>query len=739
MVTETFPTIDPKIITITVPYPGATPVDVEEGVTRRVEEAVLGVQGVKRVTSSAVENAGIITVELDDFADGQQALNDVENEVRRLSNFPPADAENFIIVKSQPRGDVMTLAVSGDVPEKILHDWAERIESDLIQLPNISLVDQSGGRIREISLEISVDTLSKYNLTLQDIADKIRQGSLDVPAGIMRTESGEILLRVQERKYYAEDYGNIVIKARNDGTIIRLKDIATLVDGFEDIELKNYYNGKPALFIDIKRSPNQDTITLNNEVKDYLTKLSLPKGMEVNIWKDSTIILKDRINLLVRNAITGFALVFLVLILFLDLKLAFWTSIGIPVSFLGGIMVAHLFGVSLNMITLFALIVVLGIVVDDAIVVGEAVFTEQERGKTKLQAVLDGVNDVAAPVTVGVLTTIGAFAPLVFTTGTFGQILQTIPIVVISVLFVSLLEAFIIFPSHIKHGDKWSMRPLADVRNYCSNGLEKFVENFLYPSVRLAVAYRYLTTVVTIILVFLAITLIQSGQIRITFFPNIESDDINVELIMPIGTPADVTDKHIQNILDKLNQIVAKYDKQKDDLRPVGEDNKPISILKNVSVTIGKIQSRGGPVGGSSQDSGGHVAALEAELLPPGERSTATKKIQEEWQKAVGTIPGAVSLSFDSGLVRRGNDFDYELSHKDNKQLEKAANIMTERIKAIEGVVNVEDSFEKGKQEFVFELKDTGYAAGLTPSYLGQQIRAAYFGAEVQRIQRDQN
>jgi len=469
MITETFPSIDPKTITIVTPYPGATPYDIEESITRRVEEGMIGIEGVKRVSSSATEGVGRVTVEMEHFADPAQVLDDVETAVDSLSDFPPQEAEETSIVKTKLTSSMMSLAVFGSVDEKTLHYWAERIEGDLLSLPEVSLVEVAGpevslvevagGRRYEIAIEVSEATLRDYGLTLDDVARRVAEFSIDIPGGNLRTDAGDILIRVKDKRYTGVEFANITIRSRSDGAQLRLGDIATIRDGFEDTRLINRYNGKAALFVRVSRSDSQDTLKMEEAIKGYLTGLSLPQGLSIEIWRNNTDILRDRISLMLRNAILGYLLVFMCLLLFLDLKLAFWTSLGIPISFLGGLFIFH----------------------------------EQQMHPGDPTAVLRGVHLVKAPVTIGVLTTIAAFAPLLMSTGTLAQVMRPVPLVVIAILSISLIEAFYILPAHLANTSTWSRGLLAKVRDRTQAGLDSFVQRRIIPAIKLGLAYRYAT------------------------------------------------------------------------------------------------------------------------------------------------------------------------------------------------------------------------------------------------------
>jgi len=723
MVREVFPTIDPRIINITVPYPGATPQDVESGITRRVEEAVIGIQGVQRVESNAQENLGLITIELEDFVDGEEVLNDVETEIDKLQDFPPENAEEINIVKIKPKSQVVSLAIHGDVESIILRDWAEVIKDQILTLNSVSLVDISGTPDREISIEVDETTLRQYDLTIGEIAQRVREFSIDLPAGNLQTGSSEILVRVQERRYYGLEFDDVVIRSNEDGSLLRLGDIATIKDGFEDVDIINKYNGDNAVFVDVSRSASQDTLIIEEEILSYLNTLKLPEGINLSIWKNETTILKERINLLGRNAILGYILVFIVLLLFLDLKLAFWTSLGIPISFLGGLFIASLFGVTINMISLFALIVVLGIVVDDAIVTGESIFNEQEDGSSK-NPTMSGVKKIISPVTIGVLTTIAAFSPLIFSTGTLGQILRPIPIIVVSVLILSLIEAFLILPAHLSNPKKWSRGLLLKVRRIVSNGLEVFIDKALLPLARILMAARYLFIVITFVVIGFAFFQVTSGNIKFIFFPQIESDEIRVNLEMPVGTPFETTQFYTEQIMDSFNTL--------------SEDNN--TLHKNTAISIGlSFGDRGGPASTSSSSFSSHLSEITVELVDSDARSLSASQISKKWRQSIPNIPQVKNLSFQSSLVSGGADINIELSHRDSAVLEKASEEIKVKMQAMDNLSEVVDSLEPGKKEFVFELTEAGLTSGLTPFTIGQELRDIFNGRSVDRVQRGSN
>ncbi|BET69456.1 efflux RND transporter permease subunit [Opitutales bacterium ASA1] len=726
MRTETFPTIDPRLITVSVAYPGATPYEVADSITSRIEEAVRGIEGVKRVTATASEGRGVVNIELKDFTDPDDIYDEVDTAVNGLSTFPPADAERPIVAKVRPTPNVLTLAIHGAAPEKTLRFWADRLQDDIRQLPGVALTTLRGIRDYQISIEVSEETLRHHGLSLATVADAVAAFSSDVPAGTVESSQGEILLRVQEKRRSGPEFESIAIRTLPDGSVLRLRDVATVVDGLQDSNLTSRFNGERAAFIDVKRSETGDTLKVARSVKDYLKTLSLPAGVSVSVQQDDTVALRDRTSLMLRNGVLGFVLVFLILTLFLDLKLAIWTSSAIPVSFLGGLMVLNFLGYSINMVSLFALIVVLGIVVDDGIVTGESIFDAQERAKGDPNAVIRGVRAVIAPVTVGVTTTMAAFAPLLFSTGTIGQVIKVVPAVVIVILFVSLMEAYFILPSHLARPTRWSRGVMATMRDRVAGGLDAFVVRWVSPFVQRTIRFRYVTFSVFLAITIVTIGMVRGGVVRFIFFPQIEGDRINISLTMPQGTPFAVTERAV-GVIEQAVRTVS------DDI----EAKTGSSAVESVSVSIGSVSvERGGPGGGGESESGSQLAEVRVQLLPSDFRSHTASQIESLIRDRVRGLTGVESLEFQSSLVAGGAAIDVELSHSEESELNAAAERLQRALEGIKGTVNIANSHSGGKTEYLFKLTPEGLAVGLTSQELGRQLRTAFFGQEVQRIQR---
>lgn len=724
---QVFPTISPGTVTVTVPFPGATPAEVEEGITRRVEEAVLGIDGVKRVTSTASENAGIVTIETNDFADRQLVKDDVESAVDRLSDFPPANAEKPIVVAPKPTGGVVTLAVVGEVGESTLRRAAEQLERDLLTQPGVSLVELEGARDYEISIEVSETNLRRYGLSFDEVASAVRASSLDLAGGSINSASGEILLRTNQKRQSGDAFASVVVRTLPNGSVVTLEDIADIRDGFVRTSLSNLYNGRPAVFVKVTRAEAEDVLDVKAAVDRFLAGYTPPVGIELVEFADETQLLRERVNLLLRNGLFGFSLVFLFLVLMLDLKLATWVSMGIATAFMGGFLVFGALGVTITMVSLFGLIIVLGLVVDDAIVIGENIDAERRAGFTGEQAAFKGARGVLAPVIVGVATSVAAFAPLLFTGGTFGDITRAIPLVVISVLLVSLLEAFCILPSHLAHGSPtWSTGPLLAIQTRVADGLKGFRDRVLTPGVALAARWRYATLGAAFAFLIACFGLVQNGLVRFVFFPQIEGNSISVSVTMPEGTPFERTDAAVRQLVAKAYDVADRARAER------GEE-----LFLSVTSTSGGVANRGGGPGAQTGFSAAeNKGQVQIELTPFGERRMPAAEIERQWRALVGRIEGAERVSFLSSFANFGDDVSFELAHEDEAELVAAADAMKARLESIDGLNQVEDNFDLGKRQLVFELTAAGQAAGLRPADVAVQVRQGFFGEEVQRIQR---
>jgi multidrug efflux pump subunit AcrB len=733
---EFFPEFTLDMITVTVPYLGASPTDVEEGVVLRVEEAVAAVDGVKRLNATAGEGAGAVVVEVEEYADTKDVLDDVKAEVDRIITFPE-ETEKPIIAEVTTRYEVITIVIYGDVPERTLKQLADRVRDDLTAMDNISQVDVTGVRPYEISIEISEKNLRRYGLTFDRVAAAVRNSSLDIPAGSVKTSGGEVLVRTEGQMYHGREFEKIIVITANDGTHVRLGDIADVRDDFEDTDLFSRFDGKPAALVKVYRVGDQGALDVANTANRYVdeNRNLMPVGVSMDTWEDTSVWLRARMGLLKRNAYIGLILVFVCLTLFLNIRLAFWTTMGIPISFLGAFWLLPRFDVSLNMISLFAFIMALGLVVDDAIVVGENIFAYRRRGLSRLDASIKGVREMAAPVTLAVLTTVFAFLPLAFLIGVMGKIMRVIPIVVISVLMVSLVEALLILPAHLAGGGSfWKLAPfrlIDKIQGWTERRLERFIKGRFTSWVIRAVKYRYATIAIALAIFLVTLGWIGGGYMKIVFFDPVEADNMVATIVMPLGTPVNQT----QQVVRKLEQAAGQIRREVDAGRP-GEP----SIIKHMATTIGdQPATRGGhgPVRGLVGVSDSHLAEINIELLGSEEREgISSVELKNRWRDIVGEIPGVSSLTFFSEIMSTGDPINVELSHQDFSVLLTAVEELKSLLREYSGVSDIADSFEEGKAELKLDLKDTGRTLGLTLSDLARQVRQGFYGEEAQRIQR---
>ncbi len=730
---EIFPEISLDTISITVEYEGATPEEVEEGVVRPIEEAISGLAGIKRVDSLSREGFGSITVEVMKGWNAKKLLDDIKSEVDRITTLPD-EAEKPIVREDTRRTHVISLALYGDAPESTLKSLAQRIKDDITNLPHITLAEMWGTRDNEIHVEISEENLRKYNLTLDKVAQIIRSSSFDLPAGRIKTKAGEILLRTRGRRYYARDFADISIITKPDGSRITLADIATLRDGFQDVDIVSRFMGKPCVIINVYRVADQNALKVAEEVKKYIEKVrdTLPAGVSIDIYRDRSQILKSRLNLLLKNMAYGLVLVSILLGIFLNRRLAFWVTLGIPISFLGGLFMLPRFDVSINMVSLFAFIAVLGIVVDDAIVIGENIFRKYEEGIPPENAVVDGTVEVGRPVIFAVLTTVAAFYPLLLGSGMMGKFMRNIPLVVNLVLMVSLVEAILILPAHI-HGSLGKLNSKKGVVRaeppYIGKLLKRFISGPYRRVLDFCIRWRYAVISLGIALLVITFGVWKGGWIKFTFFPKIEGDTLIANLTMPPGTPLERTEEVVRHIEESAKRALKKADKE----RPPGSP----PLLKYYASVIG-FQGGRGPHAGPLEI-GGHLAQIYVRLLEGEKRNISAVRLASLWRKEVGVVPDAEALTFQSTLFSVGNPIEVHLSMEDYHMLKHVADELKGILAQIPGVFDIEDSFLPGKREIQLKLKPEARTLGITLNDLARQVRHAFYGAEALRFQRDRD
>lgn len=735
---EVFPEFDTDTINIQVPYRGATPAEAEEGVCIRVEEAIASIEGIKRLRSAAMEGMGTVTVELYENADDQKVLDDIKAAVDRIETFPE-ETEKPVVAMADTRRRVITVALFGAASEKTLKALAEKIRDELTAGEGISQVEVSGVRNYEISIEVSEDSLRRYGLSFQQVASAVRLSSLDLPGGAIKTVGGEILLRTKGQKYHGEEFENITVVTRSDGTQLLLKDVATIVDGFEDSDTASRFDGDPAALIQVYRVGDEGALKIARITKEYLEQIepTLPAGISVATWDDDSIVLRQRIGLLLRNARLGLVLVFLCLALFLNLRLALWTTMGIPISFLGGLWLAPHFDISINMVSLFAFIISLGIVVDDAIVVGENIYSYLEKGMRPIEAAIRGVREMAVPVTFAVITTIAAFAPLLYVAGMMGKVMRQIPIVVIAVLAMSLVEALIILPAHLSSRPRrWAfisgfISVIESVQKKAQGLLEKLVNGPYRRTLNLTLEWRYATISIAIATLLMVVGLVASGYLKFSLMPKVDADNMVASLTMPQGTPVEVTERILSRIEAAAHEVAAEVE---------AEDPKTDEpFVRHTSLTVGERPSAGGHGPTAKKSLGGtssNIGEVNVELLGSDVRTVSSNYLVNRWREIVGEVPGAVSLTYQSSLFSGGDAISVQLAHRSFPTLLKAVEGLEQAVEEYPGVKDVDNSFLVGKKELKLELTPEGRTLGLTLSDLGRQVRAGFYGEEAQRIQR---
>lgn len=743
---EVFPEFELDRVQVALPYPGASPEEVEQGVLLAVEEAVRGLDGVKEVQAVAAEGAGVVSIKLLLGADRDRVLADVKSAVDRVASFPAA-AERPTVSLVELQKQVISLMLYGEVDEVSLRNLAERVRGELLDMEEITLVELYNPRALEIAVEVPQAQLRRYGLTVQQVAQAISATSVEIPGGGVKTRKGEVLLRVAERRDAGAEFDDIVVVSQPDGTEVRLGDIATIRDGFDESDREMLFNGKPAQRIDVYRVGDQGPIAISKAVHRYMAGQGarLPEGIGLAVWSDRSEMYADRVDLLLRNSVMGLGLVVVVLGLFLEIRLAFWVTMGIPISFIGALLFLPAVDVSINMISLFASIVTLGMVVDDAIVVGEAVYKQRRDGLSWAQAAIAGVYEVAGPVTFSVLTTVIAFMPLLFVPGPAGKFFRNIPWVVIAVLLVSLVESLLVLPAHLgttRHAFTSLLAlPFRAVSNLVqglvgrdpvawvllqqgrfSQWVERMIAEVYRPFLERVLFYRYAALALGVACLIVTWGWVQGGRIQFTFFPRIDADVVSARVTMPVGTPVEVTRRHQQHLLETVQGVIRK--------RGPG-------VKRGVFAEIGGGDSSSG-AGGSG--GAGHVADVAVLLVPADQRDFGSGEFARQWREQVGDIPGAESVGF-SFATGQGSDppITVRLRHPDPDVLERAAEQLAESLRGYAGTYDVQDGTAQGKEQLDFQLRPEARSLGLTQLDLAQQLRAAFFGAEALREQRGRN
>ena len=739
---EEFPSIEPGVIQVQVPYLGAAPEEVEDAVCIRIEEAIEGVEDMDRVNSTAREGMCYVHVELLTDANISDALNDIKSKVDAISTFP-AETEKPIISSLQFHGQTVSIAIYGRADETTLKLIAEEVRDDISALDGISQVSVNYARPWEISIEVSEQTLRQYNLTMSTIASAIRQSSLDLPGGSIKTAGGEILLRSKGQAYRGYEYEDIVILTQPNGTNITLGEIALVRDAFEEGFLRAKFDGERAVTVTVYRIGDEDTIAAATAVKAYLKKKQgyLPRGVKTQIWIDESVELNQRIGALTKNAYVGLALVLLILTLFLRFKVAIWVAAGIPIAVLGAIWAFPFVGLNISSLTVLAFILVLGIVVDDAIVVGERIFSHESVLKNHRAAAITGTAEVLVPVIFGVLTTIAAFLPILLVEGRMGSFFSIIGWVVVICLVFSILECMFILPAHLAHRKTASylfhntrlVKGWIRFQSRVSNALVWFALNVYRPILMRTLAWRWVTWAVATGVLIISIALIASGRVVFQFFPAVEGDRIYATLTMPEGINVELTETAAKRIEQAAHDTAAHIDRELG-FHPEGDGAQ--SVINHVFLSIGAnaARSSGPPVRTAG---GSHLAEIVIDLPPIEQRpGWNTNRIADLWRQNTGNVTDAVELQFTTTTYSAGDPIALQLKGRDTAQLQRAAGYLRSELSRYPGVLDLSDSFRAGKQEVKLDILPEAKPLGLTLNDLAKQVRQAFYGEEAQRIQR---
>jgi multidrug efflux pump subunit AcrB len=729
MLRESFPQFSTDKISIQVLYPGADPEEVEEGVILKLEEALTGIEGIKQYTTVASENVGSAVVDVLEGSDIKKVLDDIKSQVDAISTFP-ADAEKPVVKEILMRDSVALVALSGALSEKQLKAFAEQVRDEIRLLDGISQVELFGVRREELAVEVSEEQLRHYNIRLEQIAEAIRRSSLNMPGGLLRTQGEEIRLRTLGRQYTAEDLADIVVLARPSGELIRLGMLAQIRDAFvEDPPIRSEVDGLPTAFVMVFKTSKEDSVHISNTVKEYIEtkQQQLPPDISITEFYDNSSALRARIALLTKNGLVGLFLVFFLLWLFLDLRLSFWAGMGIPISLAGAMFILWYLGATLNMISLFGFIMVLGIVVDDAIVVGESIYVHRQMGKPPLVAAVDGVTEVSMPIFAAVTTTIVAFIPLAFIGGVMGKFIAIMPVVVISCLIISLWESLFLLPAHLSHlpdlrGPRPpSSNPLHLLQRFSQRSLAFLIDRIYIPFLAWTLQWRYLFLAFSISSLLVAGGLVQGGIVKFQVFPKLDSFVITSNVEFPDGTPASVTQEALFTIERAFMELAAQTETVS------GED-----LIERRLILVGQTMGQQGKTGAN-------VGSVQFILLPSEKRGVHSNELLIAWEKKVGNLSGVRSLTFEGLSAGPGGaEIELWLQGERMADLLAAAETVKEQLHSFTGVLQIRSDFSPGKNEFRLQLKPEARTLGLSVDELARQVQAGFYGVEPLRIQRGQ-
>lgn len=713
-----FPEVERGIITVNVVMPGAAPEEMEEGVTIKVEEAVKSLEGIKEVTSSSSENTANITIELFKDYDVDEVLDEVKSAVNQINSFP-VSAEKPIIAKRRSRSLAVRMALRGDMPLKELKEIAQQVEDDFLATGFISQVNLEGFPALEISIEVPEANLLRYGLRFDDVANAVRNNNRDISGGVIKSKTEEIIIRSRAKNKEAEAIGNIVLKATADGKKLYLKDVASIKEQFADTPFSLKVNGETGVSITVNKLPEEDLEQISNFIDDYVAKFNAENAnASLSVGFSFMTLLRERLEMLVENGLIGLTLVLITLGLFLSLRLSFWVAWGIPASFLGMLIIGAWVGITINLVTLFGMILVVGILVDDGIVIAENIYSHFEQGKSAKQAAVDGTMEVLPSVFTSVTTTIVAFVPLMMLEGL--EYWFELSVVVIAALGMSLIEAFFVLPAHLaspkilEHKDEESL-----VRQKLNQAIDWLRFNLYGTALAHILRFRVLYAAAPLAFIFLVLGLMQGGFIKTTFFPYVPFDQFEINLAFKAGTPED----RVEEYLDRFEKKVWEVNEE---LKAEFADS--VDYVSYTFTNTGRT-SDGSETGGHA----GHVAVLMQDM--ENRKHISTLEIANRVGQKIGKVPEAEIFKV-GGSNRWGKPVSVQLMHKNSETLQKAKDELKAELQQFTELKNVDDSEKAGKRELNLELKPKAYFLGLSHGEIARQIRQGFFGEEVQRLQK---
>ncbi|MDO3386363.1 efflux RND transporter permease subunit [Gilvimarinus sp. SDUM040013] len=717
---EAFPRYEANIINIGMPYPSAAPAEVEQQIVVRIEEAIADLPGIYQITSESREGFGNVTVQVNEGSDLRELLNDIKGRVDAINTFPPS-AERPVVSQFVFRETLMWVALYGDADRRQLKNWAYQIRDEMSLLEGVSEVSINGVKNDEVSIEVSEDTLRRYNLSFDEVANAIRGASLNVPAGLIRSKDGDIQIQTRAQAYDYRDFADIVVRSGRDGSRLMLTDIAHIDDGFTEQNVSFFMNGKPGVNLEVKMSDDPLLFEGTENARQYIKEFRelLPPGVELKINYEAKDIFDSRFNMLTDNAVSGLFLVFIILMLFLRPMLALWVVAGIATTFAGSIWLLPYLGVSINMLSMFAFLMVLGIVVDDAIIVGESIYRHQQRGETGELASVSGTRTVLRPVFLAVVSTIVFFLPMIDVPSDIVVYTRSIFWVVFLCLVFSLIESLLVLPSHLSHlkpetPSRFSVgRAMSRVRHMFSDGMERFANDRYQPALGKMLQRKGSTFLGFTFIFAIAVTIVVAGWVNTSFFPQVPNAAIQVNIEFSEGAPFSQTERTAQYVRDQIELV-----SQDEELL---EANRGDEFIREVNRTL------------NATNASIFIGLTEEEV-----RHVSAQQISDKLREKIGPLPEAKSYSLSSTLAGGGADITLNMSMLDNRRelQEGAISKIATALEAYPGVYNVRNNLDTERTEVEVELKPYAQSLGITLSDVATQVRQGFYGVEIQRIPR---